>query len=395
MKCIVNATVYTPTAIIPDGVVTIEGDIIQAVGSAEELEVTADAEVIDASDRGVIPGFIDIHFYGCGGHSLSDIDSIPQELAAISTLLPHWGITSFLISIPVGNHPSLVRFLEASAEAIAALRRTQDAAQEAGAQPLGIHLEGPYLDPERRGAFPPELLREPTMDEMEDYLRAAKGYIRIVTLAPDLPQSRSVARHLRQMGVLASLGHSNASYEEATSALSEDFPLVTHVFNAMSGLHHRRPGVVGAILDSERAIGMLICDGIHVHPAAVKLLFRMLGPHRLILVTDAMPGAGLGDGVYRLLGQEVTVKEGKATLPDGAIAGSVLTMDRAVANMQTFTGCSLTEALKMATLNPAEALGLGHRKGRLAPGHDADIVVLGEQGQSRLTMVRGEIVWQG
>jgi len=214
-------------------------------------------------------------------------------------------------------------------------------------------------------------------------------------LAPDLPQSRSVARHLRQMGVLASLGHSNASYEEATSALSEDFPLVTHVFNAMSGLHHRRPGAVGAILGSERAIGMLICDGIHVHPAAVKLLFRMLGPHRLILVTDAMPGAGLGDGVYRLLGQQVTVKEGKATLPDGAIAGSVLTMDRAVANMQTFTGCSLTEALKMATLNPAEALGLGHRKGRLAPGHDADIVVLGEQGQSRLTMVRGEIVWQG
>ena len=386
MKYLVNGTVYTPSAVIPDGVVAIEGGAIQAVGLAEELEVPADAEAIDASNRDVVPGFIDIHFYGCGGHSLADLDSIPEELAAISTLLPRWGTTSYLISVPVGDHPSLVRVLEVTAEAITA--------HEAGAQPLGIHLEGPYLDPQKRGAFPVELLREPNVDEIEDYIQAAKGYIQIVTLAPDLPHSRLVARHLRQMGVLASLGHSSASYEEAVSALSEDFPLVTHVFNAMSGLHHRRPGMVGAILTSERAIGMLICDGIHVHPAVVKLLFRMLGPHRLILVTDAMPGAGLGDGIYRLLGQEVTVKEGKATLPDGTIAGSVLTMDRAVANMQAFTGCSLTEALKMATLNPAEALGRAHRKGCLAPGYDADIVVLDEQGQSRLTMVRGEIVWQ-
>jgi N-acetylglucosamine-6-phosphate deacetylase len=363
MKYIVNGTVYTPTAVIPDGVVAIEGGTIQAVGLAEELEVPADAEAIDACNRDVVPGFIDIHFYGCGGHSLADLDSIPEELAAMSTLLPRWGTTSYLISVPVGDHPRLVWVLEVTAEAITA--------HEAG-----------------------ELLREPNVDEIEDYIQAAKGYIRIVTLAPNLPHSRLVARHLRQMGVLASLGHSSASYEEAVSALSEDFPLVTHVFNAMSGLHHRRPGMVGAILTSERAVGMLICDGIHVHPAAVKLLFRVLGPHRLILVTDAMPGAGLGDGIYRLLGQEVTVKEGKATLPDGTIAGSVLTMDRAVANMQAFTGCSLTEALKMATLNPAEALGLAHRKGCLAPGYDADIVFLDEQGQSQLTMVRGEIVWQ-
>ncbi|MFQ5886964.1 MAG: hypothetical protein ACE5II_07000, partial [Anaerolineae bacterium] len=165
MKCIVKGMVYTPTAVIPDGVVAIEGGIIQAVGSAEELEVPADVEAIDASDRGVVPGFIDIHFYGCGGHSLADLDSIPEELAAISSLLPHWGTTSYLISVPVSDHPSLVQFLEATAEAIAA--------QEAGAQPLGIHLEGPYLDPEKRGAFPLELLREPNVDEMEDYLRAA------------------------------------------------------------------------------------------------------------------------------------------------------------------------------------------------------------------------------
>jgi len=260
MKCIVNGTVYTPTAVIPNGVMAIEGGIIQALGSAEELEVPAGAEVIDASAKNVVPGFIDIHFYGCGSHSLTDLDSIPEEPEAISSLLPRWGTSSDLISVLVSDHSSLVRFLEATAEAIAA--------QEAGAQPLGIHLEGPYLDPERRGAFPPELLREPNVDEMEDYLRAAKGYIRIVTLAPNLPHSRSVARRLHQRGVLASLGHSNASYEEAASALSEDFPLVTHVFNAMSGLHHRKPGVVGAVLTSEGAIGMLICDGIHVHPAA-------------------------------------------------------------------------------------------------------------------------------
>jgi len=385
MKCMVNGTVYTPTEVIPGGAITIEGGIIQTVGSADAVALPEQVERIDANGGSVIPGFIDLHFYGCGGHALSQVGRIAEDLAAISDMLPRWGTTSYLISLEISDPPTLMRALEATADAIAA--------QQGGAQPLGIHLEGPFLDPRKPGAFPPEVLRAPDVDEVENYLRAAKGYIRLVTLAPNLPGSRMVARQLAEAGVLSSLGHTDASYEEAASALSGDFSLVTHIFNAMSGLHHRRPGVVGAALTSDKAMVMLICDGIHVHPAAVQMLFRVLGPDRLVLVTDAMSGTGLGDGVYQLFGQRVTIKDGKATLSDGTIAGSVLTMHRAMTNVQDFTGCALADALRMVSLNPASVLGLARNKGRIAPGCDADVVVLDRQGRPQLTLVRGEIVW--
>jgi N-acetylglucosamine-6-phosphate deacetylase len=386
MKCIVNGTVYTSAEVIPGGVVTIEGGTVHAVRAADAVALPTGVERIDADGGSVVPGFIDLHFYGCGGHALSKMRPIAEELAAISKMLPRWGTTSYLISLEIGDPPTLMRTLEATADAIAA--------QQGGAQPLGIHLEGPFLDPRKPGAFPLELLREPDVDEVDSYLRAAKGYIRLVTLAPNLPGSRTVARHLTASGALASLGHTAAPYEEAASALKGDFSLVTHIFNAMSGLHHRRPGTVGAALTSDKAMVMLICDGIHVHPAVVQMLFRTLGPDRLILVTDAMSGTGLGDGVYQLFGQRVTIKDGKATLSDGTIAGSVLTMDRAMANVQDFTGCALADALRMVCFNPATVLGLARNKGRIAPGCDADIVVLDGEGRPLVTLVRGEIVWQ-
>lgn len=386
MKVIMGGTIYTPTETVAGGAIVIEDSIIRAVSPADELALPEHAERIDADGGSIVPGFIDIHFYGCGGHSLTEPQSIAKELAAMSSMLPRWGTTAYLISTPMGDPATLMRCLEATADAILT--------QQTGAQPLGIHLEGPFLDPRKPGAFPLTVLRQPDVSEMDDYLKAARGCIRLATLAPNLPGSQLVAQQLRQAGVLVSLGHSDASYEEATSALSQDFSLVTHVFNAMSGLHHREPGVLGAVLTSKSITSMLICDGIHAHRAAVQVLFRMLGPDRLILVTDAMAGAGMGNGIYTLLGREVTVKDGKATLPDGTIAGSVLTIDRAVANVQNFTGCALTDALRMATLNPASVLGLADHKGRIASGCDADIVILDEQGRPKLTMVRGEIVWR-
>ena len=393
MILINNGCIYTPARTFAPGVVTIEGERIRAVGSPQDITVPPGAEVINAGGRAVGPGFMGIHFYGCGGiapsagsgQALTALETIRAALARTAARLPRWGTTSFLISPMARPGDELRAHLSAIAECVG---RTE------GAELLGIHLEGPYLNPQRRGAFRKEWLREPDPDEARSYLDAAQGHIRLVTMAPELPRADEVARLFRQEGALPSLGHSTASYEAARRALDGDFSLVTHCFNAMTGFHHRQPGVVGAVLDSETATAMFICDGVHIHPVAVRLLVKVLGIDRLALVTDAIPGAGLGNGTYVMLGQSVTVREGRATLPDGTLAGSVLTMDRAVANVQAFTGLTLQEALKMATVNPARVLDLDHRKGRLAPGYDADIVVLEEDGRPWLTMARGRVVYR-
>jgi N-acetylglucosamine-6-phosphate deacetylase len=391
MKAIVNAQVHTPTERIAPAVVVIEGTRIHSVGT---VELPPGAEVIDAGGRAIVPGFIDQHFHGAGGHTLTTVDTIAEELTAMAKVLPRFGTTSFLICPSMGDQATLQRILAAIADTI-------DAGLS-GAQCLGIHLEGPYLDPARHGAFPPDALRQPSLAETKEYLEAARGHLRIVTIAPNLPHAIEVADFLRQQGVVASVGHTSAGYDEAKAALAGPFASVTHLFNAMTGLGHREPGVVGAAYESERTMVELISDGVHVHPAMVRLTLRVCGTDRVVLITDAMAGAGLGDGVYTLLGQEVTVRGGKATLADGTIAGSVLTLDRAVANAQAFAGLSLGEAAKMATMNPARVLGLADHKapapnavkGRLAPGFDADLVILDDDGRVWLTMILGEVAYR-
>jgi N-acetylglucosamine-6-phosphate deacetylase len=387
--CIINGEVHTPLEQILPGSVIVENAQIAAVGRSADLEPPVGAEVIDAQGRIVLPGLIDLHFYGCGGVSLADETTLADDLRAIAGMLPRWGVTGFLISPMAADHETLLRHLSVIAEAIEMLEN-----EPAGALPLGVHQEGPYLNPARKGAFREDWLREPTTEAVTAYLDAAQGRIKIMTLAPELPQAREVARLMRRRGVLPSLGHSAADYETARDALRTDFPLVTHVFNAMTGLHHRRPGVVGAVLDSPSAMALLINDGIHVHPAAVRLLARILGPERLVLVTDAMPAAGLGDGEYHLLGQKVFVQGSEARLADGTLAGSVLTLNQAVANARAFAGLSWGQAARMATLNSARVLELDASRGALLPGCRADLTLLDADGGVWLTIVGGNIAYR-
>ncbi|HEY6042238.1 MAG TPA: amidohydrolase family protein, partial [Anaerolineae bacterium] len=248
--------------------------------------------------------------------------------------------------------------------------------------------------PDQRGAFPLDVLREPNVGELGRWADAANGYLRVVTLAPNLKDSNECARFLRERKIIPSLGHTGTGYNQAHQALAPqgDFTLVTHLFNAMTGMHHRNPGVVGAVLASN-VPAMLICDGEHVHPAVVKVITRAKTTERVILVTDAIAGAGIAEGKFSLFDQPVYVNHGRAQLADGTLAGSVLTLNRAVINARDFAGLAFGDALKMATENPARLLEL-EAKGMLSIGADADVVMMDEQtGDVKMTMVTGKQVF--
>lgn len=385
-RAFVQGIIYTPEQTVSDGVILVEGGQIRQVGARDQVAIPPGAEIIDAMGKVIAPGLVDIHTYGCLGVSITAPERAGAELAAFARHVARFGVTRFLISPTIGDRAFIARTLSALADAIPTVR--------GGARPLGIHLEGPWLDPEQRGAFPLESLHAPTLDEAREYVDAARGFLRVATLAPNLPNALEIARFLRDHDVRVSLGHSNTDYEFARAALATGvYSLVTHVYNAMSGLHHRKPGVLGAVLNSDDVMGMLICDGIHAHPAAVKILLRVLGTNRVILVTDAIPGGGMTEGTFTMLNQTARIVDGVARLNDGTIAGSILTLNRAVMNARAFGGLTLNDALKLATLNPARALGLASR-GILTPGAEADVIVMDDAGNVALTMVAGEIVFR-
>jgi len=384
IQVFLNGTLATPSQIIPDSALVVADGKVQTLGTRAQVAFPSSAQVIDARGGIIAPGLVDIHTYGCLGVSVTSPETAGAELGAFARNVAQFGVTSFLISPTMGDRAFIVRELAALAEAIPHVR--------GGAMPLGIHLEGPWLDPEQRGAFPLNVLHAPTLDEAREYLDAARGYLKLVTLAGNLPNAPEVARFLSGQGVRVSYGHSNTTYDRACALLdSGDFQLVTHVYNAMSGLHHRKPGVLGAVLASDRVMGMVICDGIHAHPAAVKILVRALGVERVILVTDAIPGGGMTAGTFTMLNQTARIVDGVARLEDGTIAGSILTLNRAVLNARAFANLALSDALGMATRNPTRALGLA-TKGVLAPGADADVIVMDDEGNISLTMVAGQVV---
>lgn len=387
-RAIVNGTLYTPREKVTGGVIIIEGETIRGIGAVEEVEIPAEAERLDAHGCAVTPGLIDLHTYGCLGAQLTTPEQAADELVRLARNVVRFGVTRFLISPPMGDIAFLTHMLGAIRDAIPKLSH--------GARCMGIHLEGPYLDPQRHGAFPLVVLREPSVSEIAGLFEAAGGYMRLVTMAPNLPGSREAASLLKARGVVVSLGHSEATFRQAVEALAPlgDFSLVTHIFNAMSTLDHRRPGVAAAALMSD-VPAMLICDGEHVHPDMVRLLVHFKTNHGVVLVTDSISGAGLGDGEYSLFGQNVTVRGRRASLPDGGLAASVLTLNCAVVNAQSFAGIDFGAALAMATANPARLLGWTEC-GSLESGAAADIVVMDEAtGEVKRTIVAGEQVFAG
>lgn len=328
-----------------------------------------------------MPGFIDVHTHGGGGYNLHTTSV--DEILAYTRWAPETGVTSFLVSV-VGTPGTLPGAqLHAAVEAI---KRTP-----MGAEPLGIHLEGPYINVERRGAHLSSWLRVPDIHETERLLELTEGRLRLIALAPELAGAASMISRLVDAGITVSIGHTDATYEQALEAIQLGVTHATHCCNAMRPLHHREPGPLGAIAESPQVNGELIADGVHVHPAMMRIMVKILGVERTIVVTDALAAAGIGDASFDFAGQPAQVVRGVARLEDGTITGSILTMDQALRNILQMTGVSLPQAVTMLTWNPARSIHVDQRKGLLQPGFDADLLVFNSDLELQVAICRGEI----
>jgi N-acetylglucosamine-6-phosphate deacetylase len=363
----------------PGSDITIEGGRIQAVGRSRG----APGRVVDALDAIVTPGFIDVHTHGGGGYNLHTADA--EEILAYARWVPQTGTTGFLIGV-VGVPGALPEAQVGTAVAAIEIGR-------AGAAPLGIHLEGPYLSADHRGAHASSWLRTPDIAETERLLGLAAGHLRVITLAPELPGASAMIRRLVEARVTVSIGHTDATYEQTQQAIRLGATHATHSFNAMRPLRHREPGPLGAIVEATSVRGELIADGVHVHPAAMRVLMRALGAQRTIIITDAQAAAGVPDATFEFAGQPARVVGGAARLADGTIAGSVLTMDQALRNVLDLGGVSLSQAVGMLTLNPAQAAGVAQRKGRLRAGYDADLLIFDAALTLQATLCRGVVAF--
>lgn len=384
VRIIHSAKVITPHEVIHDGAVVVSDNGTILYVGAEEGAPPSDGERMDLQGLILTAGFNDIHVHGGKGVTFG-VGDLKSELEAYSRWVVSSGVTGFLLSIAAPDADSLVQLISAYVPVLEA--------GLPGAEALGLHLEGPFLTKEKKGAFNPAWLRPPAMDEADAYLKAGKGWIRQMTIAPENPGAAEIATYCRRQGVVAAIGHTNTDYATASAALRGDFTHVTHTFNAQSGFDHRAPGVIGAILTSDDITAELIADTIHVHAGAMKLLLRCLGKDRVALITDAMAGAGLSDGDYDLVGQRVFVRDGKATLENGTIAGSTALFNQCVRNIVKEVGIAMQSALQMANYNPARAIGMENKVGSISEGRQANLTVLDEDANIRLTMVKGQIIF--
>ncbi|MFD8304258.1 N-acetylglucosamine-6-phosphate deacetylase [Streptomyces sp. NPDC059690] len=371
-KVLAGARVVLPTGIVHDGRVIVDGTRI--VGAAP-----ADADVVDVSGHWLVPGFVDIHNHGGGGASFTS-GTVEDVLHGIHTHRLH-GTTTLVASTVTGD----MDFLAQRAGLLSELAEQGDIA--------GIHFEGPFISPCRKGAHSEELLRDPDPAEVRKLIDAARGRARMVTLATELPGGIDSVRLLAEHGVIAAIGHTDATYEQTVEAIDAGATVATHLFNAMPTLGHRAPGPIAALLEDERITVELIDDGTHLHPAALQLAFHRAGAGRVTFITDAMDAAGFGDGRYMLGPLEVEVSEGVARLVEGgSIAGSTLTLDRAFKRAVTVDRLPVADVVAAISANPARLLGMDDRIGSLEPGKDADLVLLDHQFDLKGVMRRGEWV---
>jgi N-acetylglucosamine-6-phosphate deacetylase len=375
----------TPTEILHRSTLIVGDDgKINYVGSME-MAPNVQGRRLDLRNLFVAPGFINIHVHGGNGITFGNPDTLAEDLRSYSKWVVKNGVTGFLTTITAPTPDELVAMIQAF---VAEFQKGLP-----GAQALGIHLEGPFMNLEKKGAQNPDWIRNPSIDEAKKYVEVGVGWIKQMTMAPELPNAEEVARLYRGAGVTLAIGHSNADYEIAVKALGSHWTHITHTYNAQTGLHHRRPGVVGAVMGSDEITAELIVDLIHVHPGAIKAMLRCVGSDRIVLVTDAMEAAGLPDGEYHLLGAKVIVAGGKATQEDGTIAGSSAVMNQCVRNMHHEVGVSLADAVKMATLNPARVIGEVSARGSLQAGKQADLIVIDDDLNVYMTIVNGEVVY--
>jgi N-acetylglucosamine-6-phosphate deacetylase len=395
VQVLVAGKLYAPEEVQGPVAIVLAGTKVRAVwrvkdiSQAKELCAThlpdAEVEVSDMRDLSAAPGYIDIHTHGFHGHDITagtqgDIEQMAFEL-------PRTGVTSFFPTIATTGRDETARQIQRAVEAAEALKEGR------AAEITGIRLEGPFISHAKKGAQYEPGIRLPDPIEMRELAEIGRGWVRMIDYAPEEDEDGIFLATVVELGIIPCIGHTAATYEQAIEAIDGGAHHSTHLFNAMSRLDHRMPGAAGALLTDTRATVEVIADGIHLHPAILKLVMTCRGARDVVLITDAVTAAGLPEGEYEFTHRKVWVADGSVRLPDGTLAGSALTLDRAVRNMVTMAGISWSEAIRMATLTPARIIGMAHRKGNIAPGMDADLLMLDDQGCVRCTWVRGEMVY--
>ena len=346
-----------------------------------ELPAASGIEVLDFPGATLAPAFFDVHIHGGAGHDV--MEATPQALTAMGRLLAAHGTASYLATTVTAPLDTTLRSLERLAQLLA------HSPDDGVAWPIGIHLEGPFLSHAKRGVHPPDLLLAPDIRVFDKLYEAAEGHVRLMTLAPELPGALELAAHATAHGVRVSLGHSDATAAETRAGIAAGAVSATHTFNAMRALDHREPGILGIVLTTDSLFAELICDGIHNTPEMVKIWWRCKGPERALLVTDAMSATGMPDGEYQLGSFKVQVANGRASFGD-VLAGSVLTLDKALTNFLAFTGAPLQDGLRLLTANPAAMTGFADQTGALAVGRAANLVALDGAGRLLASFVNGK-----
>jgi N-acetylglucosamine-6-phosphate deacetylase len=386
MDLIVTAHhLFTPIERIEHPLVFVEDGKIVEVVSREGREVSRGTRLLDLGDACLVPGFIDVHIHGGSGHDVMESDS--TALRAVEQLLYRHGVTSYLPTTITAPLDETLKAVERLANAIASGQGKGNAGR---ARPVGIHLEGPFISHIRRGVHPPEDILPPTLETFQKLWEASRGCVKVITVAPEVEGARAVIAGATARGVCVSIGHSDADLKAAQDGVAAGARHATHTFNAMRPLDHRDPGILAVVLMDDRISAEIIADGIHVDPLIVQLFLRAKGADGAVLVTDGTAATGMPNGHYRLGSLDVEVKDGKCTA-DGKLAGSVLTMDKAVQNVMKFASCDLQHAVRLATLNPARTAGLAPQSGTITVGAFADMVALSPRGEVRTTIVRGQV----
>lgn len=379
-----NVRLYTETGVIEKGCLLVKGKTINAIDKGNRLQEAFRKDLtIDGDGLQAIPGFIDGHIHGT--HGADVMDATPEALERIARRLPEEGTTSFLATTITQSNDNIERALANVADYNNKIN---------SAELLGVHLEGPFIEKNKAGAQPAEFVALPSLELFNKWQTISGNKIKTITLAPEKDKDHKLIINLSIQGINTSAGHTGAGFAEMKKAVESGVNQVTHLCNAMTGLHHRDIGVVGAAFLLKELRSELIADSIHVSPEMIEVIYQNIGPDRLILITDAIRAKGLAPGHYDLGGQRVTVDENKAELADGTLAGSVLRMIDAVKNIRQMTGASMEDLIKMASYNPAKQLKLDDRKGSLAVGKDADILLVDEELNIHYTICQGQIAYR-
>lgn len=380
MQTVITADrLIAPEEIIEKPIVVIEDGVIASIASRAQKEVPAGRR-IDFAGCTLVPAYFDVHIHGSAGHDV--MEGTPEAFAAVGGFLARHGVGAYLPTTVTMPIDATLKSLEGMAKFIGS--------EDYGARPLGIHIEGPFLSPHKKGAHPARLLLTPSVELFDRMWEASAGKIRLMTIAPELPNALEVIARAASLGVRVSLGHSDADAVAAKAGVRAGAVSATHTYNAMRNFDHKASGLVGEVLTNENLFAELICDGFHVDPAAVKIYWKCKGAERAILITDAMIAAGMPDGNYKLGELDVRVKDGKCILDENTLAGSTLTLDRGVKNFAEFTGASIDEVSRLASRNPARMTGFEKEAGTLAMGRPADITVLSAKNEVVEMILRGE-----